>query len=571
MMQIWGEEMKYIQILRILTLAIVLSVLSATIPVASVQAAASITISPEEGNIGAKVTVTGTGFNKSTETTDKYAIIYFSSQKASTLDDIDSDVNIYEKVKEGIWLDEDGEFEVTFNVPESLTDGTKDEDVTDGTYYIYVCHYLSTTPPTVATRIRAVATFMVTMGDISLSSYSGLVGSTVEIKGSDFSGNKNITIKYDEYTVPIESGDRKSKSSGSFTSIISVPDSTSGLHTITAVVSGTEAEAEFYVTPKIVTSPTTGEAGTAVMVNGTGFGRIKTVTVLFQGIRVALVTTNVVGSFSANFNVPQLGAGLYSVDCNDGTNGARAHFTIVASPPPTPAPEPTPVPPPTSISINATTGNVGKGLVMGGAGFKANGIVTVKYDDEVITTVTTDDNGVFAAAFTIPVSQYGDHTIIASDGTNAKDITFTVESIPPPVPALLRPETGAEVKSPLSFVWSDVTDDSQPVTYTLQVAVNEDFSATSMAFEKAGLTESGYTFTREENLRLACKEAHYYWRVRAVDGASNEGRWAYPGTFDVAVASALPGWALYTLIALGCLIFFALGYLVRMRTSGLRE
>jgi len=564
--------MKYIRISRILTLAIILSLLLLTVPASLVQAARGIQIDPEEGKIDDTVTVTGTEFNKSTAADDKYAAVYFSSDEANTLDDIDDEVTHYKLVKEGIWLDEDGDFEVSFPVPAKLDDGDHEENVESGTYYVYVCHYSSISPPTIAPRIRAVATFTVTMGDISLSSYSGLVGDRVEIEGNRFPANKNITIKYDEYILPIKSGDRKSQSDGGFTSVIDIPDGIAGLHTITALVSGAEAKAQFYVTPKTVLSPNSGEAGTAAMVTGTGFGRIKTVTVLFQGIRVATATANALGRFSINFNVPQLGAGPYSVDCNDGTNGARTLFTIVASlpaPAPTPAPEPAPPPPPlAAISISATAGNVGEGLVMGGAGFKAGGIVTIKYDDETLTTANTDSNGVFAAAFTVPVSLHGKHTITASDGTNTKEITFTVESTPPPVSVLLLPETETKVKSPISFDWQDVTDDSQPVTYTLQIAVSDDFSVTSIVLEKMNLDKSGYALTTEENLRLTCEEARYYWRVRAVDGASNEGRWTYSGTFDAEATSTIPGWAIYVLIALGCLLFFGLGYLIRTRIGG---
>ena len=136
--------MKYIQILRFVAVSILLSLLMITIPAAPVQAAASITLSPEEGSIGDSITIVGSGFNKSTATTDKYAAVFFSSDEATTLDDIDVEVTHYEMVKEGVWLDQDGEFEATFKVPQRLNDGDDEEYVEGGTYYVYVCHYLGT-------------------------------------------------------------------------------------------------------------------------------------------------------------------------------------------------------------------------------------------------------------------------------------------------------------------------------------------------------------------------------------------------------------------------------------------
>jgi hypothetical protein len=557
---------KTASVLRILSIGIFLSLLLTAMPVAPAQAARGITLLPTEGPIGTLITITGTEFNKSTADTDRYAAIYFSSDEASTIDDIGSDVFYYKLVKEVVWLDEEGDFETTFRVPDMLDDGSNEEDVTSGTYYVYVCHYSGTT---IVPRIRAVATFTVTMGEISLYPLRGKVGTQVEIDGMNFAGNKSITFKYDGSTVPIYSGNKQTSSKGIFTSIIRIPDSTAGSHTVAASVSGDEAKAIFNVEPEIVISPTSGEAGTTVIISGTGFGKLKTVTIWFYNTAVKTVTTNILGSFYTNFTVPNIQAGLYNVDAEEETNLAKAKFTVTTPPPP-PTPEPPPPEPSPSISISASTGSIGQGLVMGGSGFKASTTITIKYDNELLTAVTTDSNGVFAAAFAVPTSKFGNHSITASDGTNTSEVDFAVESTPPPAPSLLLPQMEDKVTTPIRFVWRGVTDDSPPVTYTFQIATSSDFSATSTVLEKTGLTKTEYSVTEEESLRLGIGEKPYYWRVRAIDSASNEGNWANTGTFYV-VSSGIPTWAIIVIAVLGGIFLLALGFFINMKTSSSRQ
>ncbi|MFC1901447.1 IPT/TIG domain-containing protein [Chloroflexota bacterium] len=557
--------MKYPKVLKVFGTAIILSLLAVAIPVTPVHAAGEVVLSPTDGTIDDRITITGTGFNKSTDTTDKYAAIYFSSDEAGTLDDLNDEVIHYKQVKELVWLDEDGEFETTFRVPDVLDDGTKDEDVESGAYYVYVCHYYGTT---IAPRIRAVATFIVTMGEISLYPSKGKVGTQLEIDGIDFVGNKSITFKYDGNVVPIATGDKQTSSQGEFTSVIRVPDSTAGSHTVSATVSGDEATTTFNVEPEAVISPASGETGATVIISGTGFGKLKAVTIWFHNTAATTVTTNTLGSFYTNFTVPGLQAGFYNIDAEQGANVAKAKFTITV-PLPLPAPEPPPPEPAASTSISTATGNVGQGIVMSGAGFKANTTVTIKYDNELLNAVTTDSNGIFAGAFTVPAGKHGNHSIIASDGTNTSELSFAVESTPPLAPSLLSPATGTKVASPLIFNWQAVTDDSLPVTYIIQIATSPDFSAASTVLEKTGLTKPGYSLTEQEDLRLDVSERPYYWRVMAMDGAMNEGNWANTGIFFV-VSSGVPVWAIIIIAILAVIFLLAFGYFLRMKTGILK-
>jgi hypothetical protein len=569
--------MKYEKILRILGIAIILSLLLAAVSaVPALAYSYDIEIDPEQGAIGDEITITGDDFTPSTDSTERWAKIYFVGEEADEGDVIDTHIETYEIVEsEQIgYLDysDEGEFETTFEVPAELTDGDDDEDVAPGTYYI--CAVVETSGG--LSPIRAVAEFTVIGGEIELYPEEGAVGTLVEITGEDFVSGEDIVIEYDGDEVVIEDGDDETDSSGDFESIISIPESTAGTHTITVIVSSSEVEAEFTVESDIVISPQSGKAGAEVKASGTGFSRREEVEIWFDdNIGVATTTTGRTGSFTASFKVPSgLEAGIYNVDAEDGTNVAQAKFTLTvapSSPPPqepteTPSETPT-TPSPTSLSINQSGNTIGSIIGIGGAGFTPNTAITLKYDDKEVATTATDASGTFVATFQAPRSKHGDHIITASDGVITDEVTFAVESIAPPVPTPLLPKMGDKLKSPMSFDWEKVTDGSLPVTYVLQIAPDEDFTADSMVLEKTGLAESDYVLTEEEELELEGKETPYYWRIRAIDAASNEGKWTGAGEFYVSAPFALPNWALYTLLGIGAVIIFAVGYWLGRRTA----
>ncbi len=559
--------MKYKKMLRIFSLAIIIVLLVMAVPVTAQTR--FIEIDPEEGTIGSTITIVGEGFNKSTETTDRYAVIFFSNEEASTLDDIDSDVTIYEIVGDGIWLDEQGGFEEDFTIPDELNDGDDDEAVVAGTYYVYVNHY--NLDATIATRIRAKAEFTVIGGDITIDLDEGPVGSEVEITGEEFLGNEDLVITYDGDEIDIESGDDDTDRDGEFTCTILIPESTADTHTITVTVGGSEAEAEFTVEPEVVLDPTSGEAGTDVSVSGTGFGRRSDVVVYFDAEGVATDKTSSDGSFGDTFTVPELDAGIYDMEAEDDDgNLDTAKFTItVPSPtqPTEPTPTPTPTTSPTAINVSATSGKVGSDLIITGAGFAVGGTVTIEFGGEVLDTVAADANGIFVAVLKVPSAKAGEHTISVSDGTYTDEVTFTVEAVPPPIPAPLVPEMGVKAETPVIFDWEDVTVDAGSVNYALQVATDDDFDEDAIVLEKTSLTKSEYTATEAESIALAGREDVYYWRVRAIDAADNEGEWTGAGEFYVSKPSSFPTWALYTLLGLGALVLFGVGYWMGRRTA----
>jgi hypothetical protein len=143
----------------------------------------------------------------------------------------------------------------------------------------------------------------------------------------------------------------------------------------------------------------------------------------------------------------------------------------------------------------------------------------------------------------------------------------------------MEPLMAGKAKSLAYFDWEDVTADidgvveqSLPITYELQVATDENFTSSSILVDKTDLDTSEYTLTEEEALEKTSEEIPaYYWRVRAVDAASNASDWTGAGTFTLGFSldfSSLSGWLLYVLIGVGALVLFFVGFWLGRRGGG---
>jgi hypothetical protein len=495
-----------------------------------------ITLYPNQGEIGEYFTVKGEKF------TPSYFGIYFTSQEAQEDDEIGDEINIYKRLKSAFEVDDTGEFWVRVKVPLKLSTG--DEDVHGGTYYVCVAYADSG-------RIKEIAQFRVIAERIILDTNIGMVGANVEITGSDFHDDEEISIEYDGIHVDIASGDSKTDSNGNFTSNIVIPESTAGRHTITVTdATGSRAEAELTLEGGITATPTEVVAGHTITVSGTGFGEKVNVTIRFAGDEVARTTTDDIGSFQATVALPIKMASIYFIEVEDEEkNIANTTVTVVDS-----------------INLSQTTGNVGAEVTISGTGFRPNATVAITYApvSGPVAVVSADGNGWFSTIFTIPKSQHGRHTVTVSDSETEVTITFTVESSPPPVPVPQLLHEGDKRQPQAYFNWEDVYDPSG-VTYTLQIATDDKFTPGSIVLEKSGLIDSEYTLTKEERLKQTKKATPYYWRIKAIDDAENESGWTTPEPFYVGYTFELTGWVLYTLIGICILAGLIIGTLLRRR------
>jgi hypothetical protein len=532
-----GLRMKYGKFCRLLALTIAIVMLLIVLTAVPV-AAASVRLSIDEGNIGDWIDV---------EIVSSVTVrIYFSSDKADIGDKIGEQVRAYYKP-----TNVNG-----FQVPDRLEDGTDKEDVHGGEYYVYAVRANK--------EIVARATFDIIGGEIWLEPEEGSVGDEVEISGEDLRREQTIAVEYDDEVVDIISGDTMTDSEGKFTCTVVIPNGLMGEHVIiVADQSGDQPEAVFTVEPKITLVPPQQEGGKEVEVIGSGFMAEYAITLTLDGDRVETtpyyVETNYQGSFNCVFAAP-----LYEnpvtvkvVASDRKLNRAEAQLMVIGGIRFSPAITPT------------SPGYAGMELTIYGVGFAKGEEVTITYyneGDEVVSqaVTTADDNGNFTTIFVVPPSIAGSYVIEATDSTTTAAANFIMESVAPPVPVPKLPEVVGTAEEKTRFDWSDVTDPSG-VSYTLQVASDVDFS--TIAVEKSSLPLSEYTLAEGEKLAPAGQKA-YYWRVKAVDGASNGGGWSTVGLFYVGSSgAAMSGGVWYVLYGIIALVLAGLVFWFYRRRS----
>ena len=248
---------------------------------------------------------------------------------------------------------------------------------------------------------------------------------------------------------------------------------------------------------------------------------------------VSGIAADAVGSFQGSFLIPLSGAGAHSIQAKSPFSGATGtpeqDFTV--SP---------------SLTLSEVTGSVGLQVMVTGQGFNPDSTVTLTYDELTKATLTADNFGSFRLEFQIPESRQGDHVLrLLDDLQNKQQVFFTIEDIPPPPPSLMEPNDGGSGGFLGGFRpatnWSAVEDPSG-VRYTLQIAADRDFD--DIILEKEGLENPRYTLAEEEKL----PRGDYFWRVKAVDQASNASGWS--NSYEMK-SGVMPIWLLATLIALG--------------------
>jgi len=511
--------MKARRIFGSLLAVILLSQLLIVLPATAVLAA-SVTISPPSSPVNKTITVSGTGFTANNPYTITFAY----------------DTPLSVRVGNGI-VSDNGEIPPTpFNVP----------GIPGGAYTIRI--------ETFGDTAEHVSRAFLVEAEIDLDRSYGPVGDVASVDGTGFAAVKNVIIYFGSQAV----GSAQTDETGRFSNAtFTVPESPRGEHPVRAVDAvGNFAQDNYSTRESVNMSPTSGMPGTEILLSGTGFKADRPFTVSFGGQAVSPIVpeprTDDIGNFGYVFTVPQRPNGTYVVEVSDGANQAEADFTI----------EP-------GVSLSPATGTPGTEIKVAGNGF--NGQVTVKYDEQIVATTMADPAGDISAIFDAPPSIPGSHTITISDGTNTKTTTFTVKStestastsIPTPMP--LSPAADTETETTPHFDWRDVSNSPLPLTYTLHIASDMDFTA--IVLEKKGLAESEYTVTEAEKLKPGGRSAPYYWRIKAVDSAASESAWSTTQSFYVGSTLAPAKWGLYILIGLGVLVIALLAFVVGKKTS----
>ena len=474
----------------------------------------AIGISSTQGTVSSNLTIAGKGFNAN----ESNIQVLFDSNPVQT----------------GIVAGSKGSWQITIKVPAS----SKGEHIIDAG---------GNTP---ASEVED-KEFTV-IPEIQINPSSGWVNTVVGIYGSGFGGGENnIKVTYDGGTVKT---DVAADAKGSWQSSFSIPSSSRGSHDIRAYGAltneGDLQSVSFSVSPGIKVEPVSGYLGGAIYagdglyVSGVGFDANETgIKVTYDGsLALSDIMADAKGSWSDRLDVPPSSKGEHIIDASGEITKASdiVDAIVIISP---------------KVELSPTSGAIGNDITVHGTGFAPNQVITISYDGTKVASGTaTDAKGIFTTSFKIPQSEAGEHTLTVTDPTaSVFSMNLSVESEPPPTPNLISPEAGSEFgsfgKTSVTFHWSAV-DDPSGVYYILEISPSSDFAGT--VIRKEGLTGTEYTLIGNE----ALTKGNYYWRVKAVDGAGNQGDWTNGQLFKIGGWD----WWLIALIAVAVIVVIVIIY-----------
>ena len=261
-------------------------------------------MSPDRGSPGARVNVTGRGFDSG----QRDIVLNFDNVSVALV----------------VAADNSGGFRTTFEVPESPSG----------------LHFVSHSGSTTVQDAGPGTGFQVTP-NISLDLRSGPPGTIIQVKGQGFPANDpGITIAFDD--IP-QAASIPANELGSFTASVQVPAATGGIHEVTAIGSGLSGLInpleDFEVTQVLTLNITTGNVGDELRVTGLGFAPAASVSLDYGDNTLHTeVQTNDVGTFELGLIVPPSSSGEHLIVASDQQgSSAVVTFLVEDTPPPLPA------------------------------------------------------------------------------------------------------------------------------------------------------------------------------------------------------------------------------------------
>jgi len=402
---------------------------------------------------------------------------------------------------------------------------------------------------------------------VNLNLTSAGPGELLTVMGTGFGPKTEVDINFGVRPVARVRTDEH----GNFDIIFNIPEVKPDTYIVKALDDyGNTANARFITTAGAKLDQTAGSVGSKLTVSGSGFKPRETVSIDYDNLRVAAVTTDNNGAFTANFNVPASASGAHVITVSDGETTKQFAFTMESEAPPVPN---------LLLPADSSESRAEAYLDWQDARDPSQPVaysLQVAADQNFSSLVLAKD-GLLGSEYTLTAEErlaaVKKHTpyywrVKARDSAGNESEWSALRSFyisAPPVPALTMPASGSRAGMPAFFNWQSVTSLSPPVTYTLQVSTDLNFTSTML--EKKGLADSEYTMTEDEELLDVRPEAPYYWRVKAIDSAGNESEWSAPWSFYTGSSFTFPGWAIYTLIGIGVIIVGFLAFRVGRRTA----
>jgi len=279
---------------------------------------APVTVSPSTAVAGQEVTVTGTGFTKSSNLTSitvgGSSVTYVSSGGLDTTTTIAT----------GVDTDSSGNFSTSFLIPDTSTTRTA------GDHKILVTDDGNLTGEV----------FMTSPGrTLTLSSDSSKRASEVTVTGTGYEAKGTVSLTYTSGTTDTSLGSATADSYGDFSKVVTIPNTPSipSTNTVTGAISsgGTQNTTHKIPASSITVDTDEAETGTNITITGAGFPAYATVgTMQIGGLDVKPTpapSTDVDGNFTSTVMVPGLVAGNHTVKATASSVTGSVSLKVVAT------------------------------------------------------------------------------------------------------------------------------------------------------------------------------------------------------------------------------------------------
>jgi hypothetical protein len=254
----------------------------------------TLSVSPDTGPIGTKVSVQGKGYGNDSRVTITYNGAAVNTDPAV------------------VTADGAGNFTASFLSP-SLPAGTYAIAAKDSVNLSSVSFVSSCT--------------------FSSSITEGKVGTSVPLSGKGFKAGATISITYDKVPVATATAD----AIGSFGVSAVVPASRSGNHTILAADGLNSNSISLNISPLIQSSPGSGNVDTDIVFKGFSFVPGATVSVKYGSTQITTASADLDGTFFGSFPAPASKGGNHIITISDGITNLTSTFTMDSAAPSVPS------------------------------------------------------------------------------------------------------------------------------------------------------------------------------------------------------------------------------------------
>jgi hypothetical protein len=262
---------------------------------------------------------------------------------------------------------------------------------------------------------------------VTLGNSSGSYNQTITASGSGFGNGELLSIYLDNSgNFPLAS--TSTDASGNFITSFTIPQATGGSHTIVAqgFTSGIVSTTTLNINSSATLQSTQGKQGSKNVMAGYGFAANETVLAYWSAGNTSTLlgsgTANSLGTATITFTTLTKSAGTYTLYMSGQTSGNSGFTSITIIP---------------ALSITPMSGAHGSSATVKATGYRANEMVTVKWNctsatcnsTTVLVTVKANGSGNFTVKVRIPTTTTKGKYTIGGIGQTSKLFASTIYTV----------------------------------------------------------------------------------------------------------------------------------------------